>query len=127
MAGGRHFGLEIGVAVLLAGGWARHRQHPSLGDGLAAIGVGLLLVAAARPALLEPIGRRWVAAAAIVSRVTNPILLAVVYVGLITPIGLLRRTIGTSPLRRDAASGSYWIRRPSRTRDEKRAAMERRF
>ena len=124
---GRRFGLELGVAGALVGAVFWRRHHPALGGLLLTIGVTLLIAAMRRPSMLEPVARRWLAVGAVMARVTSPLLLTLLYFVLITPMGLLRRTLGRSPLRRDAAASSYWIRRPARARKVKRARMERQF
>ena len=48
------------------------------------------------------------------------IILAVVFFGIVTPIGLLRKALGGDPLRRRAAAAdSYWWPYSDRPRDPK--------
>ena len=44
--------------------------------------------------------------------VVSGLLLAFIYFFVITPIGVIRRTVGSDPLRRarDERAGSYWVR-----------------
>ncbi len=52
------------------------------------------------------------------SRVMTGVILAIVYFGVVTPIGLIRKAFGGDPLRRRvAASGSYWFPYSDRQRD----------
>jgi hypothetical protein len=89
--------------------------------------MGLLALVAARSPLLVPIARRWMAIGSAVSRVTAPVFLTVVYLAVFTPMAWMRRVIGRSPIARDPAGETYWVRRDARTADETRRSMERQF
>lgn len=53
--------------------------------------------------------KAWMALAARVAAVVNAMLLAFVYYGMITPLGLVLRLTGRDPLRlRGKASETYW-------------------
>ena len=124
----RRFGLEIGglllvVALLLF----RRGVHPRSASWSAVLGAGLIAVAIARPALLAPFARWWMALATAISRITTPIVLGVVYLALLTPIGWLRRTVGRSPIARDADSPTYWIRREQRSPESMRSGMDHQY
>jgi hypothetical protein len=47
------------------------------------------------------------------SCVTNPVMTAVLFYGILTPAGVLMRTFGRDPLSRvlDPAATTYWVRR----------------
>lgn len=124
---GRRFGLEIGVAAVIVGALLARRDHFTPGAACAALGVVLIAFAAMRPAMLDPIARRWLALGAALARVTTPIVLAILYFVVVTPMALLRRTLGHSPFRRDPHASSYWIAATARTAEERRTRMERQF
>lgn len=71
---------------------------------------------AAGPRALDPLERLWLRLGLLLGAVNNRIILAVVFYGLLTPMGLLLRWRGNDPLRRrfEAAAASY--RLPSRDR-----------
>lgn len=48
----------------------------------------------------------------IAARAVAPALLAVVYFGVLTPIGLVLRLVGKAPMRVPAGAASLWHRRP---------------
>jgi hypothetical protein len=121
---GRRFGIEIGLAAILVSPFL-HRRYAAL--PLLGLGVILVACAVARPSLLDPVARRWLALAAAVARVTTPIVLAILYFMVLTPIAVLRRTFGQSPLRRDPHAESYWIVLGTRASEERRARMGRQF
>lgn len=122
---GRRFGLTLGVAFVVLGGvcWWR-------GLGVAAAvawGAGgiLLLSGIAVPSRLGPAQRAWLGLAAVLSHITTPIFLGLVYFGVIAPIGLLLRAGGRNPLTRYRRAGTCWVPRPEAARS--RRDMERQF
>ena len=73
------------------------------------------------PGRLGPLYRAWMGLALLLSKVTTPILMAIIYFAVITPIGLLLRVFGRDPL----AGGGRWMARAAGAPDPKR--MERQF
>ncbi|MFN2433479.1 MAG: SxtJ family membrane protein [Gemmatimonadota bacterium] len=120
---GRRFGLTVGGAFLALGALLSWRGHATAAAALAAMG-GLLVVGGlALPRRLGPVNRAWMGLAAILSRVTTPLAMAIVYFAIVTPIGLTRRLIGRDPLTRSRGATSFWVVRPpgsGRTSDLKR-------
>jgi hypothetical protein len=113
-AEGRKFGLTLAIAFgVLAGisAWRGHGIAPYvLGSLAAAFGLAGLLI----PGRLGPVFRGWMRFGLLLSKVTTPILLGVVYFLVITPIGFLLRLLGKNPLRHrlgGEGEGSYWVRR----------------
>ena len=101
------FFLALALAPMLRHGGIR--IWPLAASGLFAV------VAAVLPAWLRGMNRAWMRLARLLSRVTNPIVLGVLFFLVFTPIGLCRRLFGADPLRLrfDPAASSYWIRRES--------------
>lgn len=122
-AEGRKFGLTVGAAFLLLAALLWWRGKPAA-PVFGALGALLGLAAAAIPSRLGPIQRAWMGLAHLISRVTTPIFMGVVYFVVLTPIGLVRRAFGRNPMALRAASGSYWV---SRHDDAMRSGMERQF
>ncbi|HXJ81184.1 MAG TPA: SxtJ family membrane protein [Candidatus Methylomirabilis sp.] len=110
----RSFGLVLASAFLLAGGWPLfHRQ--SIRGWALGIGVGLLLIALARPHVLAPLNRLWLRLGLRLQRLVSPVILGLLFFVTVTPIGILMRLVGKNPLRLgfDREATSYWIdRRP---------------
>jgi hypothetical protein len=71
---------------------------------------GLALI---RPALLAPLNRLWLRFGLLAGRVTNPLIMALVFFLLITPMALIMRLRGKDPLRLrpDHDAATYWIER----------------
>jgi Saxitoxin biosynthesis operon protein SxtJ len=95
----------IGLLPLMFGGAA----HP-----WAIILAGLFLLSAlAFPGALAPLNRLWLRFGLLLHRIVSPVVLGIMFFGVITPIGLVMRLLGKDPMRvqLDKAAGSYWIER----------------
>jgi Saxitoxin biosynthesis operon protein SxtJ len=121
----RRFGLTIGAAFLALAGvlWWRGRVLPAEIAG--SLGVVLVLTGLIFPGSLPPVHRVWMAGALAISKVTTPIVLAVLYFGVLTPIGLMRRLFGGSPIDAKRGPGSLWVERVPQGRAP--ADMEHQF
>jgi hypothetical protein len=80
--------------------------------------LAILFLAAAllRPAALAPVNRLWFRLGLLLHKLVSPLLMALLFYGVVTPTGLLIRMLGKDPLRllRDPNASSYWIeRKPS--------------
>ena len=121
-AEGRRFGVTVGIALLALGVLLWWRDHAVASAVVASLGVLLLLGGVFIPAQLGPVHALWMGFALALSRVTTPVLMAIVYFIVITPIGLLRRALGKSPIHA-RAGGTGWV---SRGRDS-RSDLNRQF
>jgi hypothetical protein len=121
----RRFGLEVGTAFAVLGALVAWRGHAAVAVTLGTL-AGLLITAAlAWPARLGAVHRAWMRLAALISRITTPLVLGVVYFAVITPTALARRLIGGNPLTHGRGKASYWVSRAEsqRARDD----MEHQF
>ena len=99
----------LGVGLLWSG-------DPLAGTALLGLAGAFLVATLARPRLLAPLNRIWSRVGELLQAVVSPIVMAALFYGVLTPIGLLLRLTGHDPLRRRMEPGvrSYWIvRRPS--------------
>jgi hypothetical protein len=123
-AEGRRFGLTLGAAFALLGGLLWWRGHAVA--ALASIALATVVAAAGLviPTRLEPVERAWMKLAHALSWVTTPLFMGVVYFLVITPTGMVRRSLGRSALRRPRSAPSYWVARDITAR---RSDLERQF
>jgi len=120
-AEGRRFGLKVGLAFLVLGGvaWWRGRLHVVTPFEVTG---GLLIVAGlVVPASLGPVFRVWMGLGHLLSKVTTPIFLGIVFYLVLTPVGLLMRLVGASALPRSTG----WAPRAPDARQ--RSDMQRQF
>jgi hypothetical protein len=121
-AEGRKFGFTVGMAFGVLAGITWWRDHPLLMQVFGGLGVALILAGALVPGHLGPVHRAWMGLAHVISRVTTPIFLAVVYFLVISPIGLIMRLFGWNPLAHRPEQGSLWL-----TRSSARGTMSNQF
>lgn len=121
---GRSFAFTVGGAflTLAALAWWRERAAPALALGIP--GASLLLLGASVPHRLGPLHRAWMGLATVLSRVTTPIFMGVIFFGIITPMGGLLRLFGKAPLGSRRGEGTRWH---ARSEDDRRSKLERQF
>ena len=112
----RKFGLLVGGIFGAIGLWPAVVRGGS--PRMWALILGGLLIAPAllAPGVLAPVYRGWMAAAEVLAWVNTRILLGIVFYGLITPMGLIRRLRGADAMRRrgDPGAESYRVPKPPR-------------
>jgi hypothetical protein len=124
---GRRFAVTLAIAFGLLGVIAWWRGKQTLPLVLAIVAAVFVLAAIAIPSRLEPVERAWMAMARGISKITTPVFMGIVYFLVLTPIGILRRTLGRNPVVHEARDGSYWIARTDAEGDIRRKRMERQF
>lgn len=122
---GRRFGLTVGGAFLALAAIARWRGRDGAALVFAGVGGLLVLAALAVPERLGPVSRGWMGLSRLLSRVTTPISLGIVYFVVITPVGLLMRLFGRRPLQHPVVATSRWVARAGEARQ--RTDMEHQF
>ena len=108
----RSFGIVFTLVFLAAGIWMVLGGH-SEGRFFLAGAALFFVVASARPSILGPLNRAWMRFGFLLSRVVNPLILAIVFFLVITPIAVVRRLLGKDSLHLKSKPGleSYWIDR----------------
>jgi hypothetical protein len=115
----REFGLIVGgVLLLLSSYWWLRGKWPDARLITAGMGGALVILGALIPRVLVWPNKAWMALAEVLGFVSTRIILAVVFFGIVTPIGFVKRLFGWDPLhRRSRASDSYWRPYSARQRD----------
>jgi hypothetical protein len=122
-AEGRKFGLTVGGAFLALAGllWWRGRVPAAL--VCAVLGGALVVAGLVAPARLGTVRRAWMGFGRLMSRVTTPVFMGIVYFLILTPIGCVMRLLGKNPVARPPVAGSFWVRRP----EGKHGTMDHQF
>jgi len=108
---GRKFGLTVGTAFAVLAGITWWRDHTLPMQVFGGLAIALILAGLAIPGHLGPVFRAWMKLALLISKVTTPIFLGIVYFVAIMPIGLLMRALGRNPMRHAPEQGSHWLQR----------------
>ena len=113
----REFGVAVGAVLLLLSLWWIYRgKFQSVAYYVLFVGSLLVLLGLLWPRLLVLPNRLWMAFASLLSYISTRIILAVVFFGILTPIGLIKRMMGWDPLRRrEGLKQSYWHPYPERS------------
>ena len=112
VAEGRRFARTLGLAFVAIAAVALWRGHQVPAIVAAALGVVLGVAGLFAPVALSPIQRGWMQGALALSRLTTPLLLAMVYLLGFVPTAIAMRLAGRRPLSHGAPKAdSVWIRR----------------
>jgi predicted membrane metal-binding protein len=78
---------------------------------LLAVVAGLVVVSLLVPQILRPVNRVWLKIGLLLNKIVSPIVLGIIFFGLLTPLGALLRIGGKDPLRLrfETDAPSYWI------------------
>jgi hypothetical protein len=123
VASGRKFGLTLGVAFAVLAIVSQWRGHAVARAVFGASAAVLIACALAAPAALRGVERVWMRLAAVISRVTTPLFLAVVYFLVLTPFGVIRRRLGGNALIHRPDRGGFWLDRSQ----SPRSTLDRQF
>ena len=107
----RQFGLMLaGFSILLAAGWIwKGHAHRAWAIGPAGSVLGLL-TAALPGSLGRVVYKAWMSIAFIIGSVVSPVLLAILYFAMVTPMALIMRLLGRDALRlKRPETSSYWM------------------
>ena len=123
-AQGRRFGLTVGGAFVALAAFLWWRTHVKTAAVLGALGTVLVLAGLMIPTRLGPVERAWMGLAHAISKVTTPVVMGAIYLLVLLPVGVLRRTFGGNPLVHRPGDKGFWRDRPEGGR---RGNLERQF
>jgi hypothetical protein len=119
-AEGRRFGMTVGLAFCGLGAllWWRGRAIGSV--TALCLGAVLIVAGVTIGEHLGPVYRGWMKLGLAISTVTTPIILAVLYFGVFTPIGWIKRATGHDTITTKEPHATVWTRRPRGASDLRR-------
>jgi Saxitoxin biosynthesis operon protein SxtJ len=111
----RAFGCTVGAVSMVLGAARAFIAGAVTPVSLLLIAAGAVLVlfGIAAPSRLAVLNRLWLKLGVLLSKIVNPIVMAILFYFVISPMALVMRMAGRRPLRlvADAAAPSYWIAR----------------
>ena len=123
-AEGRKFGLTLGGAFLVISAIMWYRGHHTPAPYAATLGGALIVAGLLVPTALSPVNKAWMGLAQLLSKVTTPVFMSVVYFVVLTPVGVLRRAFGKNAMvAPTAANGGHWVTKNPRAA----TSMQRQF
>jgi large-conductance mechanosensitive channel len=111
----RAFGCTVGTVLMVIAA-AKAFMTGAVTPGAILIfapGAVLLLLGICAPSRLSALNRLWLKIGAVIAKIINPIVLALLFFLVVTPMALVMRIAGKRPLRLvpDRTAASYWIAR----------------
>ncbi len=110
---GRKFGLTVGIAFLALTALMVWRQHTTVASVSGSLGTLLILGGLLIPSRLGPVRTAWMGLAHMISKVTTPIFMGIIYFLVLAPVGVLMRLFGRNPIRHSPVEASLWKTRSS--------------
>lgn len=112
LPGNRKFGLFFAAVFALLALYLGRRLGLGWGAGSGLLAVLFAVVSAVAPERLQGLNRAWFRLGLLMGKVVSPIVLGLIFFGLITPVAVLMRLAGRDALRLKRGVGnSHWIRR----------------
>ena len=108
----RLFGIGFAVVFAIAALWPL-ADASSVRIWSMTLAMLFLAIAVVRPALPAPLNRAWTTFGTALHRITNSLIMGLVFFGAVTPTALIMPALAKYPLRRrfDHTAKSYWIDR----------------
>jgi hypothetical protein len=108
----RSFGFVFTAVFCVMGCWPLLHAEPLRWWALV-VAAAFAVLALARPQLLHPLNRLWLAFGRLLHRIVSPLVMAMLFFAAVTPTGWLMRLRGRDilSLKRRPELKSYWIRR----------------
>jgi hypothetical protein len=113
----RRFGRTITGAFAFLGlyGIFAHRSRITCAVCLL-LSVVCGVITYAQPKALAPLNKAWFHLGDRMGKIVSPIVLAIIFFGILTPIAIVAKLFGRDPLRlKPGARQSYWIKRDSQS------------
>lgn len=99
LEGNRSFGVTIGIVFLLVGAYSQFTAKDWYWSY--AIGAAFLATALLAPQVLQPLNRFWHGVGLVLHKVTNPIIMFVIFVLVILPFGIAFKLMGRDTMHRE--------------------------
>lgn len=108
----RKTALVVAAVLFAIALWNMYRGRMTVVAIFASIAGVLTLIGLFVPGAARAFHRFWMGIAAVLGYVNSRIILSLLYYGMFTPVGFLRRLFGHDPMkRRGSAQSSYWVTR----------------
>ena len=120
IASNRSFGIVFFVVFIIIAFWpVLKSEAPRIWSVI--IAIIFLLLGIFNSKLLTPLKILWIKFGEILGRFISPLVMAVIYFAIITPIGIFMRLLGKDLLNmKFLKKNSYWIKRESKIKSMKR-------
>lgn len=118
----RNFGIVFGAVFLALTLVSMFSGNQLLASLLFALSIGFILIAFFRDRWLKIPNLLWFKFGIFLGGIVAPVVMAIIFISVFLPIGILMRLLGHDPLSRsiEPSSSSYWIKRKALMQSMKR-------
>ncbi|HEU0159569.1 MAG TPA: SxtJ family membrane protein [Hyphomicrobiaceae bacterium] len=108
----RSFGLVLAAALTMVAAWPLLTGQDPRWTALA-LAAGFLVTARVNPPLLRPLNQLWFKFGLLLSRLTTPIVMGLLFFAVVVPTGIVMRLSRKDllSLKFDPAAPTYWVKR----------------
>lgn len=109
----RSFGLVIAAVATAFATWPAFTTSGAIRYWLLIPAIALFVVAVVRPSSLRSLNQVWTRLGLLMHHVTSPLVLGIIFFGVVMPIGLILRVLDKRPLqlKYEPDAATYWIQR----------------
>ena len=107
----RKFGFFFSVVFFVVAAYFLYIQSQIVASGLFVVALILFITTLFNSDVLLPLNKLWMRFGLFLGMIINPIIMAFIFFGLITPYGIVMRMMGRDELRLRKTIESHWILR----------------
>jgi len=109
----RKFGATFSIALAVVGIYAAFRSWTWVSCAAALAGSTIVCaITIMAPSALAPLNKGWFYVGETMGKVVSPVVLGIIFFGLLTPIAIVARLFGRDELKlRNRGGTTYWVRR----------------
>ena len=107
----KKFGFFFSIVFFIASIYLFFIENIILTFLLASLGIIFLIITLIKPDTLLPLNNLWMKFGLLLSIIISPIVLGLIFFGLITPISLITRLFGRDELNLKLKKNTYWLPR----------------
>jgi hypothetical protein len=106
----KNFGIFLATILIILGiylGYSNDRFWLLMIPSILILGISFT-----KPSMLMPLNKMWMSIGFILGIIAQPIMMAIIYFGLITPVSVITRIFGRDELNlKNKNKKSYWVKR----------------
>ena len=115
----RNFGIVFFLFFLLVSLW-QFSNDKTLSYWFIIISIIFLILGLLNAKILTPINKTWIKFGEILGSIVSPIVMAIIFFGIVTPIGLFLKLIGKDVLKlKQDKKNTYWIEKDNSNKNMK--------
>ena len=107
----KKFGFFFTVIFLIITAYFFHLDSKIIASTMFVLALTFLIITLNRPKLLFPLNKLWMRFGLLLGMIINPIVMGIIFFGLITPYSIIMRIMGRDVLYLRKTNKSHWVSR----------------